>query len=98
MENAKSIVDKIRPDRALPDDSDIVLGLPLESGDRTIYPVFRDPTSGNRDVQPRQIGYLEVSEERSDYTSLEPDRRPLAVIPVLLLLVFILWMVRRSRA
>ena len=98
MANARAIVEKIRPDRSLPDDSDIVLGLPLESGDRTIYPVFRDPSPGAHVAQPRQIGFLEVSEGRSDYTSLEPDRRPLAVIPVLLVLVFAIWMLRRFRA
>ncbi len=97
MVNAKSIVEKIRPDRSLPDDSDIVLGLPLESGDRTIYPVFREPSPQTPETEPRQIGYLEVSDERSDYTSLEPDRRPLAVVPIFLLIVFAVWLFRRLR-
>lgn len=94
MASARAIVEKIQPDRSLPDDSDIVLGLPLESGDRTIYPVFRHAQLAH----PRQIGFLEVSEGRSDYTSLEPDRRPLALITIVLLLVFVIWMLRRFRA
>jgi hypothetical protein len=77
-------------------DADIVLGLPLETGSRTIYPVFREWT-GDNSATPKQIGYLEVSEDRSDYTSLEPDLRPLAILPVALMIFAIcVWVMRRS--
>lgn len=76
-----------RPAREI-DEPDLVLGLPLESNGRTIYPVFLDPThSGDDARQPRQIGFLDVGEERSEFTSLETDIRPLALLPVLLLIL-----------
>jgi hypothetical protein len=78
--------------------ADLALGLPLESNGRTIYPVFRDPTPADSDTAgPRQIGYLELSEGRSDFISLESDTRPLFLIPVLLaLLVCVIWFARRD--
>jgi hypothetical protein len=82
------------------DETDLVLGLPLENNGRTIYPVFADPgPSNDPEAEPRRIGYLELSEDRSDYTSLESDNRPIALIPVLLVLVFVVfWLLRRSRS
>jgi hypothetical protein len=98
MAAATSILKKIKPGSTMPEEDDIVVGLPLETGNRTIYPVFRDSTTpGAVGAGPRQIGYLEVSEDRSDYTSLEPDRRPLAVFPILLAIVIVIWLFRRIR-
>jgi hypothetical protein len=80
-------------------DTDLVLGLPLEAGDRTIYPVFADPKSPDDGAEPRQIGYLELSENRSDFTSLESDSRPLIALPVLILLAVVLfWLFRRNKS
>lgn len=75
------------------DEPDLVLGLPLESNGRTIYPVFLDPThSADDTLQPLQVGFLDVGDERSEFTSLESDIRPLALLPVLLLiLIAIIW-------
>jgi hypothetical protein len=80
------------------EEADLVLGLPLESGSRTIYPVFLDPQSPDDEAQPRQIGYLELGNGRSDFTSLEPDKRPVAALPFLLLIIVVtFWLLRRSR-
>lgn len=77
---------------------DLVLGLPLEAEDRTIYPVFRQAVApGDERTSPRQVGYLEVSDERSDYTSLEPDPKPMLLIPVVAVLILIaLFLIRRA--
>jgi hypothetical protein len=79
-------------------DEDLVLGLPLEAEGKTIYPVFRQAAApGDEPTQPRQVGYLEVSGDRSDYTSLEPDPKPLLIIPVIALLILIvLFLIRRA--
>lgn len=98
----RSLLDRIAPGRASSSEGEIVLGLPLESGDRTIYPVFLDPSPVNgNEVSPRQIGYMEISEGRSDYTSLSQDRAPLALALTLmlaLLLVTLLFRVLRNQA
>lgn len=81
------LTQSFRPAREI-DEPDLVLGLPLESNGHTIYPVFLDPAhSGDDTLQPRQIGFLDVSDERSDFTSLETDFRPLALLLVLLLIL-----------
>jgi hypothetical protein len=87
------------PGAPIDEDTDLVLGLPLEAGDRTIYPVFADPRTSEEGREPRQIGYLELSDERSDFTSLEADKRPVMIVPVLILLVLVLlWLLRRNDA
>ena len=72
------------------------LGLPLEHSGRTIYPVFtRDATGSGIDAEPRQIGYLEISDGESAYTALETASDRKTLIPVLLTLfiaaVWLLW-------
>jgi hypothetical protein len=93
------LLDRFKGSAQSPDQQeDLVLGLPLEAEDRTIYPVFRQAaTPGQEPAPPRQVGYLEVSDERSDYTSLEPDPKPMLIIPILAILVLVvLFLIRRS--
>jgi hypothetical protein len=86
------------PGSPVDEDTDLVLGLPLEAGDRTIYPVFADSRTPDGE-EPRQIGYLELSDDRSDFTSLESDKRPVAIIPVLIIVAIVLfWLLSRNNA
>ena len=80
--------------------ADLVLGLPLEADDRTIYPVFLDPHSDQHNgAEPRQIGYLELGAGRSDYTSLEPDNRwSVAMIVVGIVTLFLIGILILRRA
>lgn len=100
MTPIKSLLTRaLRKDRT-GDDADLVLGLPLSVDDRTIYPVFVDggheATNG---TAPHQIGYLDISGDRSDFVSLESDVRWPAVLAGLSFLVLgMLLIVRRVAA
>jgi hypothetical protein len=76
---------------------DIILGIPLESQGKTIYPVFRGSGPiGDTNATPHKIGYLEISGGRSDYTSLESDNRPLALVLVMFLVLALAWLMWRG--
>jgi hypothetical protein len=75
---------------------DIILGIPLESRGKIIYPVFRGSSpDGVTNTTPHKIGYLEVSDGRSDYTSLESDNLPIALVLVTFFVLAVAWLLWR---
>jgi hypothetical protein len=80
-------------------DAELVFGLPLEVGARKIYPVYLEGREVNRTKNgPRQIGYVEISDGRAVYTSLEPDYRwPVVLAGLSALLLVATWVLRRVR-
>lgn len=78
---------------------DLTLGLPLESATARIYPVFQTSRSNPAaDRTVRQIGYLEIGDNRSDFVSLEPrNRMPFVVAALVILSLLLGGVVRRLR-
>jgi hypothetical protein len=81
------------------DPGDLLLGLPLEAGEKRIYPVYtrHGHINGSRSVQaPQQIGYIEITNSRATFTSFERGFRWLAgAVPVGLFVAAGIWLARR---
>lgn len=99
MPAINDLINRVVPNASPRDEPALTLGLPLETDEKTIYPVFQELRTEPADDQKlRQIGYLEIGPDRSDFVSLEPDRRaPLAILSLIALVVVIGLLARRIR-
>lgn len=99
MPTSSNVLRQTVPVESAYDNATLTLGLPLETASGAIYPVFQASRSNiTTDRTIRQIGYLEIGDNRSDFVSLEPRSRAPLIITLLVILSFLLGgIVRRLR-
>ena len=86
MASIRSRLRKLFATAPPPSAGELMLGLPLEAGDRRIYPVYSryGRTNGaHQSEDPAQIGYVEIDDRQARFVPLD-DRRVwmLALVPV----------------